>query len=349
MDLIKLTAQFVARNGRQFLSALAGRESRNPQFDFLKPQHRYFAFFTKLADIYGKIITPPDNVIESLRQDAQNKLRILDRCYLKAEWDQMEEEKKRTQEQQEDAERIEFQLIDWHDFVVVETIDFNDEEEIMPPAETQQEADMEMDVDMEDEAKEQPAVQEVPLEDEDEDITLKVRKDYVKPTKKPAVTVEKAEQFVKDPISGELIPLSKASEHMRIKLLDPRWKEQQEKEQAKFRTTALATNEELVATIGNFAKRRTDIFGEGMCIILTHTHTRTHALSLFLLIDYLHSIAEREVDVITPETNVVNLQQAGLSLPASGGGELTLPRSLRISLTIRIVKKTIKNKLIKLK
>lgn len=35
-DIIKVTAQFVARNGIPFLKALSEREQTNPQFDFLK-------------------------------------------------------------------------------------------------------------------------------------------------------------------------------------------------------------------------------------------------------------------------------------------------------------------------
>jgi Surp module len=34
--VVKLTAQFVARNGRQFLTQLMNREQRNFQFDFLR-------------------------------------------------------------------------------------------------------------------------------------------------------------------------------------------------------------------------------------------------------------------------------------------------------------------------
>ena len=36
LDIIKVTAQFVARNGIPFLKALSEREQANPQFDFLK-------------------------------------------------------------------------------------------------------------------------------------------------------------------------------------------------------------------------------------------------------------------------------------------------------------------------
>jgi len=36
-DMIKLTAQFVARNGQHFQMGLLNREQKNSQFDFLKP------------------------------------------------------------------------------------------------------------------------------------------------------------------------------------------------------------------------------------------------------------------------------------------------------------------------
>ena len=52
---MKLTAQFVARNGRQFLTSLMNREARNYQFDFLRPQHSLFQYFTRLLEQYTKV------------------------------------------------------------------------------------------------------------------------------------------------------------------------------------------------------------------------------------------------------------------------------------------------------
>lgn len=46
METIKLTAQFVAKNGQKFLQGLTEREIRNPRFDFLKPTHGLFGYFT---------------------------------------------------------------------------------------------------------------------------------------------------------------------------------------------------------------------------------------------------------------------------------------------------------------
>jgi len=55
VDVIKLTAQFTAVSGRHFLAGLAQREQRNPQFDFLKPTHLLFSYFTGLVDAYTKV------------------------------------------------------------------------------------------------------------------------------------------------------------------------------------------------------------------------------------------------------------------------------------------------------
>lgn len=58
LDIIKHTAQFVAKNGQKFLIALTEREKQNPQFEFLKPNHQLFSFFTNLVDAYSKCIMP---------------------------------------------------------------------------------------------------------------------------------------------------------------------------------------------------------------------------------------------------------------------------------------------------
>lgn len=63
-DVVKLTAQFVARNGRQFLTNLMNREQRNYQFDFLRPQHSLFNYFTKLVEQYTKVCPTVSSIFE---------------------------------------------------------------------------------------------------------------------------------------------------------------------------------------------------------------------------------------------------------------------------------------------
>jgi splicing factor 3A subunit 1 len=42
LDVVKLTAQFVAVHGHAFLSSLMSNERKNPLFDFTRPQHGLF-------------------------------------------------------------------------------------------------------------------------------------------------------------------------------------------------------------------------------------------------------------------------------------------------------------------
>lgn len=83
---MKLTAQFVARNGRQFLTSLMSKEARNPQFDFLKPAHGLFNYFTKLVEQYTKILIPSKESLNKITQDIDNQFKVLDEVYYRSEW-----------------------------------------------------------------------------------------------------------------------------------------------------------------------------------------------------------------------------------------------------------------------
>merc|ERR1712032_1083949 len=134
MDIIKLTAQFVARNGQKFLIGLTQRESRNPQFDFLKPTHALFGYFTSLVDAYTKCLMPNKDEIERLNKFADSPQDILDKAMSRYAWDEQEEEKRVSKEEEEKEEKDQMAQIDWHDFVVVETIEFTAEDNNIPLA-----------------------------------------------------------------------------------------------------------------------------------------------------------------------------------------------------------------------
>ena len=73
LDTLRLTSQFVARNGKAFLTGLATREAGNPHFNFLKPTHSLFGFFTALCDAYSRVLMPPKGLAEQLRLDATDR------------------------------------------------------------------------------------------------------------------------------------------------------------------------------------------------------------------------------------------------------------------------------------
>jgi len=105
---VKLTALFVARNGRQFLTNLMAREQRNFQFDFLRPQHSLFQYFTKLLEQYTKVLMPPKDLIKCLKEESYNRQKILDDVKYRSEWQKHQDALRRKEEQLIEKERCKF-------------------------------------------------------------------------------------------------------------------------------------------------------------------------------------------------------------------------------------------------
>ncbi|XP_017539492.1 splicing factor 3A subunit 1 [Pygocentrus nattereri] len=140
LDVVKLTAQFVARNGRQFLTQLMQKEQRNYQFDFLRPQHSLFNYFTKLVEQYTKVLIPPKGLLQKLKREAENPREVLDQVRYRVEWAKFQERERKKEEEEREKERVAYAQIDWHDFVVVETVDFQPNEQgNFPPPTTPEE------------------------------------------------------------------------------------------------------------------------------------------------------------------------------------------------------------------
>lgn len=124
LDVVRLTAQFVARNGRQFLTTLMNREQRNNQFDFLRPQHSLFQYFTRLLEQYTKVLIPPKDLMKRLKEEAQSAHAVMKQVNQRVEWERHQAAVRKREEEDAERERLEYAAIDWHDFTVVETIDY---------------------------------------------------------------------------------------------------------------------------------------------------------------------------------------------------------------------------------
>jgi len=337
-DVIQLTAQFVARNGQKFLIGLTQRESRNPQFDFLKPTHPLFSYFTSLVDGYTKVLMPSKEELAEIKRylGASGFQHILEKSTRRFRWEEEEEKKKKAEEDQKELEREQMAMIDWHDFVVVETIDFTEEDndnplaapidttkaivetpaealdvetqKVMPPAIIEEEEPMELeeevetkeeekkedakkasrkviedaepdDLDKEDamdisdgeevEMEQRPAVksekdEKKKVEDEDvialpddlDDEKVTVKTDYVR-NKRKEVEVQ---QLQKCPLTGEFLPVDDMNEHLRIAMLNPQWKKDQDSQQTKKKQENLFA-EDVEANLAAFVAKRPDIFG----------------------------------------------------------------------------------------
>ncbi|PIN24281.1 Splicing factor 3a, subunit 1 [Handroanthus impetiginosus] len=293
LDIIKLTAQFVARNGKSFLTGLTSRKSTNPQFHFLRPTHSMFMFFTSLADAYSKELMPPKGLTDKLRNSVADMTTVLERCLHRLEWERSQEQARQKAEDEIEQERLQMAMIDWHDFVVVETIDFaDDEDEDLPPPMTLDEVirrskmstmeeediiepgkEVEMDMDEEEVQLVEEGMRATSLEEnadmknneakvasEEQEPPMRIVKNWKRPEERIPAERDPT-KYVVSPITGELILINEMSEHMRISLIDPKYKEQKDRMFAKIRETTLAPDDEISRNIVGLARTRPDIFG----------------------------------------------------------------------------------------
>ncbi|CAN6546767.1 unnamed protein product [Malus baccata var. baccata] len=211
-DIIKLTAQFVAREGKSFLAGLTSREIKNCQFNFLKPGSVMFALFTSPSDAYSKVLLPPEGLTEKLRKTVADMETVLQRCEMRKVEDEIE------------RERIRMAMIDWFDFVVVETIDFADnEDEYLPSPMTVEEVVRRSRVKHmeEDDVEFEKAVE---METDDDEMQLVEEGLATKDIGEP-MRVVKNWKRPEERIHAE----NEMSERMRISLIDPKFKEQKER------------------------------------------------------------------------------------------------------------------------
>ncbi len=255
VDTIKLTAQYTAVGGRAFLATLARKEVDNERFQFLKSTHALFSYFTTLVDEYTTVLQPSPELRQAVKEGADKK-RCLEQVVHRWEYERRQEEMKRAREAENSSNLLTGGGVDWNDFVIVETIKF-DKDELTEVAEKNDE-DMEMDMEEEEEGGEKGLAPAAPLPSAEES-GINIVSDY-----KPSVAVPGQgvmPQTVVDPITGQHVNVKDLSEHLRVQLLDPKWKKQQDRVREKFADTPFATGDSIASSLQAFARQRTDIFG----------------------------------------------------------------------------------------
>ena len=164
----------------------------------------------------------------------------------------MEEEKKKNT------------VINWYDFVVVDTIDFDND--VIDEA-----------IKEENEKVHQAQITEIPhetvpiepvvtKEEKEEEIdtssktptNIKIVKNYTRPSMK----AKKESTEIKCPLCKLSISEETFQDHLRLELLDPKWKEIQKEISSREADSSLASTSEFLTYLGDFSKSRPDLFGD---------------------------------------------------------------------------------------
>ncbi|KAI9689125.1 MAG: SF3a splicing factor complex subunit [Bathelium mastoideum] len=333
LDVVRVTALYVAKNGRSFMTDLSRKEAANFQFDFLRPQHTLHTYFQRLIEQYSDLLNggivdggkPEKKRISELQHNIKDRFHVLERAKQRAEWVKYQEQQKQKKEEDLKKEQLEYHQIDWGDFVLVETVLFNeadDQSELPAPtslsnlqsASLEQRAMMSLQphnmrieeaIPTDEDPFYAPPAQPVqmppsqlpympppsaspaqasgygappPPVDEDEEAIreraeareraqqaqaaakaepgpMRIRNDYVP----RAQAKRKNQQMATCPNCKQLVPVDEMEEHIRIELLDDRWKEQRAKAEARNATTNLSTVD-VANNLKRLASQRSDVF-----------------------------------------------------------------------------------------
>ncbi|KAI9739882.1 MAG: SF3a splicing factor complex subunit [Claussenomyces sp. TS43310] len=346
LEVVRLTALFVAKNGRQFMTTLSQRETGNYQFDFLRPNHSLHNFFQRLIDQYSTLLRAggmdgegsrlQQERTRELEHNVQDKFHVLGRAKQRAEWFKFQDQQKQKKEEEAEKEKLSYAQIDWHDFVVVETVVFTeaDDQAVLPPptslnelqfASLDQKASMsinshnlrieeafpsEQDSFYGSYPAQAQSMQPPPLpspqpafqpqaqpqmqpqsvrarqteEEDDEEqrirerteararaqaaqaeakggsAPMRIKENYVPRAAAKAANRQGA-QTALCPNCKQQIPINELDEHLRIELLDPRWKEQKAKAESRYATTNLWNND-AANNLKRLASQRSDLFDD---------------------------------------------------------------------------------------
>jgi splicing factor 3A subunit 1 len=278
-DIIKLSAQFVARNGAVFTAGLLEREKQNRQFDFLRPNSPLHGYFKRLVQDYTRILLEkPD--LETLKQKATHKNIVADQVMKKVQWERVSKKNLDIKKQEEEAEKTAMSQIDWHEFVVVQTIEFDDDGDEEEEDDAKPEGA---------EPKEQAIFSQLPPQTNkavqpsgylDDDIDMDIGEDEDEQNEEVEPIINPSQIKVKpnfDPrvkATGPVVPqfttavghqpvdLRGADEQMKILLSNPLAREQKKLQAQQEKPTNLTEDREIAANLREFASRRTDMFGD---------------------------------------------------------------------------------------
>ncbi|CAA7033877.1 unnamed protein product [Microthlaspi erraticum] len=109
VQVIKLTALFYALNGGCYWEGCSERWNKDPEF--MKPTRggsSRSSFFYRLSNAYVELASPPESLIETLRENAADVETVLGNCFLRLQWWRFVEErmeKVREHNAREDAIR----------------------------------------------------------------------------------------------------------------------------------------------------------------------------------------------------------------------------------------------------
>ena len=298
LEVMKLVAQYVAVNGPAWQQALSNREGMDSALlGFVETTHAHHGVYSQLLDQYARVLQRSKAEGEGETTVAmlgkETRASIMARVVARTEWEREEREARQRAEQNrkrgaaEEEEAAAVGEVDWDDFLVVQTILFQENAELLPPPLTL--AQLKALAALKDrQATAEAAARAVGTETlvkEDQTVPIDEiqKQELAEESESQSYYAAKASQsgiaVVADyqpgagttvgvgvtrkcPICGLEIPVAEIEQHIKIETMSKRHIEHLA-ETAQGRKSAMAPDDEIAANIKSFSRVRTDIFDTG--------------------------------------------------------------------------------------
>lgn len=252
LEIIKLSAAYCAANEDiDYLEKMRQKFGEDDLFGFLKPSHALNETFVHFLNQYKKVksgqLGPP--YFELKNEDF--KYRILHRGFERAKFDEYSKELKSEKKRNLHLQKVQFAAFDWTKFKIVHeyTIPTSDSPETSEPLDFGQLALRRLGSadgsDIFEKIQEQEQAQ-------DKATGSKSRKRKVRAAGETRLKRRNigesaksmaSNKFIECPISHKMIPEEKFDKHLQVLLVDPHYKVEREKYEAKHKLSNLSSNE----------------------------------------------------------------------------------------------------------
>lgn len=251
IDIIKLTALFVAKNGENYITQIRNKyNDQTAQFSFLNDKHSFHQLFLTFLKQFRKLIKEQDEI--DLNHD------VLLESYKRAKYNERNKINSAKLKEIEEAKKLKYASIDWQDFIVVETIDITeiDSHTEFPLPLTI--ADLQY-RSLEQKSQEISIPSVTPISEPSPSSTIGPNPMKIRSYGKTRLKAGRQQQdregdkMVECPITGKLIPESGFERHMQILLRDPKYQQEKLNYESKIKNSNLSTIE-VVTNIKNLFK-----------------------------------------------------------------------------------------------
>lgn len=284
LDIIKLTALFVANNDNKYAEHLITHQTQRlnkAQFEFLHEKHSLHLVFKHYVRQYELVLNmctdADDEKVKGMISKLSHPDDIFQTAYKRAHFNKQHKVKIQNEKKLEEQKQLTYTSIDWQDFAIVGKIEFDavDEvreltiplsrEDLIYRSLESKQKELELakaEVQPRYESKETtPEPNEAEVLKHPKPKGMKIKAAGESRLKNKSMSTGEASIYeaghIKCPITGKFIPELQFDNHLKILLRDPRYKEQQDNFVRKnFTYSSNLTTDEVYDNIKRLARKR---------------------------------------------------------------------------------------------